>query len=821
MGCCFESEVPELVYEYIPNATLFEHIQKSLSWLTLDHRLRIAAEAAGALSYLHSAASIPIIHRDVKSANILLDANYVAKMADFGASRLVPLDQTQVTTLVQGTLGYLDPEYFHTSQLKEKSDVYSFGMVLAELLTGKKPICFERSQEERNLATYFLVSMKENRLYQILEPRVVKEGTLDQLQGIAELVKRKALGRELDPSEKKDILYISEDHAERYFCSMIYISAHELSLHVMLLVGWFITCNFLALMSLGRIFDGLCSRLTENAAWVMDLLPMSNQLRVNMDAEEFAAHIIFMNKFKIECLKEASMYYKTKPDAHRRNKEFEEGELVMVYLGKERFPAAEELKKATNNYAEDRILGRGGYGVVYKGILPDQSIVAIKKSKVMNGNQVEQFIHELLIVTQVNHRNVVKLLGCCFESEVPELVYEYIPNGNLFQYIHKPLSWLTLDHRLRIAAEADGALSYLHSAASIPIIYRDVKSANKLLDANYEAKNSRFRCFEISSLGPNSKLLTGKKPICLERCQEERNLATYFLVSMKQNRLYQILEPRVMKEGALEQLQAIGELVKRCLCVKSEERPTMKEVVVELESLRKYRKDPWANQQSHEESESLLSDEAPTDLYALSIGPSTGDISRQYSFGSSTMFPLKISTNVGVSSGAQVSPRTIGHKLASLDLNKALGGPKWTEVLASSADDVKNTPMSLSYRPPQVRGSSVVVCPPQEVEDNGSDLWSDCIVGYFLDKKVAFPIVKNIVMNIWRKFGIYEVLANDQGFFFFRFTQEGAHRKVMESGPWPIAGHLMILKKWQPQMVLQTEQLSSIPIFGFIFLMFP
>ncbi|KAF7144817.1 hypothetical protein RHSIM_Rhsim04G0079800 [Rhododendron simsii] len=337
---------------------------------------------------------------------------------------------------------------------------------------------------------------------------------------------------------------------------------------------------------------------------------------------------------------------------------------------------AEELKKATNNYAEDRILGRGGYGVVYKGILPDQRIVAIKKSKVMDANQVEQFIHELLIVTQVNHRNVVKLLGCCFESEVPELVYEYIPNGTLFEHIHKTLSRLTLEHRLRIAAEAAGALSYLHSAASIPIIHRDVKSTNILLDANYVAKMADFGAsrlvpldqtqvttlvqgtlcyldpeyFQSGQLNEKSdvysfgvvlaELLTGKKPICLERSPEERNLATYFLVSMKKNRLYQILEPRVVKEGSLEQLQAIAELVKRCLYVKSEDRPTMKEVAMDLESLRKYRKHPWVNQQSHEESESLLSDEAPTDLYALSIGPSTGDISGQYSFGSSTTFPL-------------------------------------------------------------------------------------------------------------------------------------------------------------------------------------
>ncbi|KAL0426226.1 UNVERIFIED_CONTAM: Wall-associated receptor kinase [Sesamum latifolium] len=155
----------------------------------LDNRLRIATEAAGALAYLHSAAAEPIIHRDVKSPNILLDDYYNAKISDFGASRLVPIDQTQVTTLVQGTLGYLDPEYFHTSQLTDKSDVYSFGVVLAELMTGRKPLSTETNEEERNLATYFIMSIKEDRLFQVLEPRILREGNLEQLHAVAELVR--------------------------------------------------------------------------------------------------------------------------------------------------------------------------------------------------------------------------------------------------------------------------------------------------------------------------------------------------------------------------------------------------------------------------------------------------------------------------------------------------------------------------------------------------------------------------------------------------------------------------------------------------------
>ncbi|KAK9060706.1 hypothetical protein SSX86_021412 [Deinandra increscens subsp. villosa] len=141
-----------IITEYVPSGTLREHLDGVYgSCLDFGQRLEISIDVAHGLTYLHSYAEKQIIHRDVKSSNILLTERLRAKVADFGFARLGDTEsgKTHVLTKVKGTVGYLDPEYMRTYQLTPKSDVYSFGVLLVEILTGRRPVDSRRSPDEK------------------------------------------------------------------------------------------------------------------------------------------------------------------------------------------------------------------------------------------------------------------------------------------------------------------------------------------------------------------------------------------------------------------------------------------------------------------------------------------------------------------------------------------------------------------------------------------------------------------------------------------------------------------------------------------------
>lgn len=139
---------------------------------------------------MYSAATIPISHHDIKSLNMLFNEKYRAKVADFGASRSITIDQTHLTAGVRGTFGYVDPEYFQTSQFKDKSDVYSFGVVPVELLTREKPISQLWAEEGKNLSMNFVISMEEDRLFNVLDKEVSDNGKKKEITAVSDLAKR-------------------------------------------------------------------------------------------------------------------------------------------------------------------------------------------------------------------------------------------------------------------------------------------------------------------------------------------------------------------------------------------------------------------------------------------------------------------------------------------------------------------------------------------------------------------------------------------------------------------------------------------------------
>ncbi|KAJ4848722.1 hypothetical protein Tsubulata_018460 [Turnera subulata] len=210
LGFCLEAAQPLLIYEFIRNGTLHDHLQrKRTTFLGWRKRLRIAWQTSEALAYLHSGVTTPIYHRDVKSTNILLDEDFNAKVSDFGLSRLALPGLSHVSTCAQGTVGYLDPEYYRTYKLNDKSDVYSFGVVLLELLTSQMPIDFTRDEAEVNIVVFVNQRANNGAIMEVVDQRLLGEDpSSDVLKSVhlfSELAFACLMEKKVDRPAMKDV----------------------------------------------------------------------------------------------------------------------------------------------------------------------------------------------------------------------------------------------------------------------------------------------------------------------------------------------------------------------------------------------------------------------------------------------------------------------------------------------------------------------------------------------------------------------------------------------------------------------------------------
>ncbi|MBA0832172.1 hypothetical protein Goarm_016578 [Gossypium armourianum] len=251
------------------------------------------------------------------------------------------------------------------------------------------------------------------------------------------------------------------------------------------------------------------------------------------------------------------------------------GWLLYKFLKKRReVKLKEKFFKPTDNFNKNRVLGQGGQGTVYKGMLVDGRIVAVKKSKAMVAETVEEFINEVVILSQINHRNVVKLLGCCLETEVPLLVYEFIPNDEKFK----------------------AKVSDFGTSRSISV------DQTHLTTHVQGTEKSDAYSFGVVLV----ELLTGEKPnLSLKMADESRSLATHFIASMEENRVLEIIDGRVAKQAKVEELMMVAKLAYRCLSLSGKKRPTMKEVAMQLEQIMPLPKQNDSNVDHHHDREEI------------------------------------------------------------------------------------------------------------------------------------------------------------------------------------------------------------------------
>ncbi|RXH82111.1 hypothetical protein DVH24_036452 [Malus domestica] len=262
-----------------------------------------------------------------------------------------------------------------------------------------------------------------------------------------------------------------------------------------------------------------------------------------------------------------------------------------------------DLELATNRFAKDNVLGEGGYGVVYRGHLINGTPVAVKKILNNLGQAEKEFRVEVEAIGHVRHKNLVRLLGYCVEGTHRILVYEYVNNGNLEQWLHGAMrhhGYLTWEARIKVLLGTAKALAYLHEAIEPKVIHRDIKSSNILIDEDFNSKVSDFGLAKLLGAGTSHvttrvmgtfgfgvlllEAITGRDPVDYGRPAHEVNLVDWLKMMVGSRRSEEVVDPNIEVRPSTRALKRALLTALRCVDPDSEKRPKMSQVVRMLES---------------------------------------------------------------------------------------------------------------------------------------------------------------------------------------------------------------------------------------------
>ncbi|KAM7488667.1 hypothetical protein LguiB_026151 [Lonicera macranthoides] len=460
IGYCDSYDEMILVYQYMARGTIADHLYKfgrkdnnnnvPLCWV---QRLKICIGAARGLDYLHTGTGTKhrVIHRDVKSSNILLDENWTAKISDFGMSKTGPVNQscTHVSTHVKGTVGYLDPEYFLTHRLTRKSDVYAFGVVLFEVLCGRPAVDLRLHEDQRGLARWAQYCVKEGIVERIIDPNLKWEIFPDSLLAFVK-VANKCL--HVCPRKRPTMTEVVAEleTALTFQERRDYSLAEE------------------DIFNDGGAYDS--QEIVDPSAKEKVITNVNNGEHHDKKngTPIHGGKTNFANKLR--------QLFLVTPGPISVHGSTHHATIAVPSV------QLDELKVITNNFSTKSLIYVGKNGRSFNGILNSGQASCIKT---LDSNKLrnKEFLAQVSMISKLKHENVVELLSYCVDGGLRVLAYEYAPNGSLHDILHG---------KVKIAVGAAKGLQYLHEGHSKPIIHRNITSSNVLLFYDDVAKIADF-----------------------------------------------------------------------------------------------------------------------------------------------------------------------------------------------------------------------------------------------------------------------------------------------------------------------------------------
>ncbi|KAK9050844.1 hypothetical protein SSX86_030187 [Deinandra increscens subsp. villosa] len=405
LGFCVEGPEMLLVYEYASNGSLDDYLGNinNMTNLTWAQRIQICIDIAHGLKYLHKnmKGKQSIIHRDIKSANILLDGNWVAKIADFGLSKLHRTYQqgsTLFTNNIAGTKVYLDPEYLSTGKLKTKSDIYSFGVVMFEIMCGK--LAYDKTYNEGGLPSVARHCFNEGTLEKLVDPRI---------------------------TEDDENIYLMNGGINQDSLDTFSKTAYQ------------------------------CLAKTQSERPTIEVIIKELEKALN-----FQVRISFQDK-------------NWKDNLHI---------------------SLQAIKLGTQNFSDCNCIGEGRFWKLYEGELTHAnrcSDVFVKRWDATSRQGHIQFVREYEALLKYKHKNIIGLVGYCNEMNEKIIVYDHASKGRLNKHLANPsLTWIK---RLKICIDVANGLEFLHTSdvkEEDSMVHRDIKSSSILLDDDWSAKISNL-----------------------------------------------------------------------------------------------------------------------------------------------------------------------------------------------------------------------------------------------------------------------------------------------------------------------------------------